>query len=164
MIAIASGQSSREWIKYTSLAGRYSVSLPGEPKLSTQEATSADGQKFPQYLASVVDAGNMAYMTGYFDSLPGTIFSLDAARDGVIRQIKGTLLDDTVVKLSGYAAREFKISATGEDGNIYLVRARFCEIDKRVYLLQFIVPKSIESKTVTAQGTRYFDSFQVVKN
>jgi hypothetical protein len=57
-------QKPDEWIKYTSPEGRYSVSLPAQPNLSTQEATAADGQKFPQYLASVVEPGDVAFMIG----------------------------------------------------------------------------------------------------
>src|SRR6266511_2746796 len=74
-----------EWIKYNSHEGRYTVSLPAQPNLSTQEATTPDGQKLHQYLASVTEAGDVAFVTGYFD-LDGKIFSADAARDGMVKQ------------------------------------------------------------------------------
>lgn len=41
-------QAQTDWIKYNSPEGRYSILFPGEPKLSTQEGTTKEGQKFPQ--------------------------------------------------------------------------------------------------------------------
>jgi hypothetical protein len=168
-------QKPDEWIKYTSPEGRYSVSLPAQPNLSTQEATAADGQKFPQYLASVVEPGDVAFMIGYFDSVPGTIFSADAARDGMVKRVNGTLISETAISLGGYPGRELKVLTTpapaqpaeGEkpaEAIEYIVRARFYEAGKRVYVLQFIFPKSLEGDALAAKATKYFDSFQVVKN
>ncbi|HEX9422115.1 MAG TPA: hypothetical protein VF899_02660 [Pyrinomonadaceae bacterium] len=168
-------QKRDEWIKYSSPEGRYSVSLPAQPNLSTQEATTADGQKFPQYLASVTEAGDVVFLTGYFDSVPGTIFSADAARDGMVKQINGTLINETALSLGNYPGRGFKVlakapagaSAEGEkpaEPVDYIVHARFYEVDKRVYVLQVIFPKSLESEAINARATKYFDSFQVVKN
>ncbi len=167
-------QKPDEWIKYSSPEGRYTVSLPRQPNLSTQEAAAADGQKFPQYLASVVEPGDVVFLTGYFDNAPGTIFSADAARDGMVNRINGTLISENAVSLGGYPGRELKVlakpaapeSAEGAkpDGVEYIVHARFYEVDKRVYVLQVIFPKSLESDAMNARAAKYFDSFQVVKN
>jgi hypothetical protein len=158
-------QKSGEWIKYTSPEGRYSVSLPAQPKLTTQEATAADGQKFPQYMASVIEPDDVVFVIGYFDSVPGTIFSADAARDGIVKRINGTLISESAISLSGYPGREFKIltkPAPAKPAAIaYVVRARLYEVDKRVYLLQFIFPQSLESDALAAKALKYFDSFQV---
>jgi len=168
-------QRAGEWIKYSSPEGRYSVSLPAEPKLATQEATTADGQKFAQYLASVVELGDVVFIVGYFETVPGTIFSADAARDGMVKQINGTLISETAISLGGYPGRELKVLTTPApaqpaegtkpaEGVEYMVRARFYEVEKRVYVLQFILPKSLEGDALNSKATKYFDSFQVVKN
>ena len=161
-------QKPDEWIAYTSPEGRYSVSLPAKPTLSTQEATSANGEKFPQYLASVVKPDDVAFMIiGYFDTMPGTIFSADAARDGMVKGINGTLISETTISLGGYPGRELKISAKPvpaepaegakpAEAVEYTLRARFYEVDKRVYLLQFIFPKSLESETMSVKGRKVF--------
>jgi hypothetical protein len=170
-----SGQTPDDWIAYTSPEGRYSVSLPAQPKLSTQEATATTGEKFPQYLASVVDTGDVLFMIGYFDTLPGTAFSADAARDGMVKRINGTLISETPISLDGYSGRELKVSTTPTpqppaegakpaEPVQYIVRARFYEADKRIYIVQLIFPKSLESDALAAKATKYFDSFQVVKN
>jgi hypothetical protein len=167
-------QTPQEWIKYTSAEGRYTVSLPAQPTLSTQEATAATGEKFPQYLAAL-EQSDVGFMIGYFDNVPGTVFSPDAARDGMVKQIKGTLISETAISLGGYPGRELKVSTTPAaappaegaqpaEAVEYIVRARFYEVDKRVYVLQIIFPKSLDGDAVSAKATKYFDSFQVVKN
>ena len=166
-------QKSDEWIKYSSTEGRYRVSLPAQPTLRTQQATAATGEKFSQYLASVIE-GDVAFMIGYFDSVPGTIFSGDAARDEMVKRFNGTLMSENAISLNGYPGRELKVLIlapvkTGEGAKPaeaveYILRARLYEADKRVYLVQFIFPKALESDALAAKATKYFDSFQVVKN
>lgn len=169
--ALVAAQQRDEWIKYSSAEGRYTVSLPAQPRTSTQEAASADNQKLTQYLASVVEPGDIVFLVGYFDSLPGTIFSVDAAREGVLRQSKGTLVSDTTISLAGYPGKEIKVLTTPAQAGAkageaveYLAQVRFYEVDKRVYVVQFIAPKSLQSDGLSAKAARFFDSFQVVKN
>ncbi len=157
-------QNPVEWIKYSSTEGRYTVSLPAQPKLSSQDATSATGEKFSQYIASVVEPGDVAFMIGYFDVVPGTVFSADAARDGMVKRIDGQLLSESAISLGGYSGRELRVLAKSSAETEYLVRARFYEADKRIYVLQFIVPKALENEAMATKAAKYFDSFQVVKN
>ena len=168
-------QKADNWIAYTSPEGRYTVSLPAQPTVSTQEATAANGEKLPQYLASVVEPGDVLFMIGYFDTTPGTVFSADAARDGMVKRINGTLISENAISLGGYSGRELKVLTTPAapppaEGTKpaepveYIVRARFYEADKRVYVVQLISPKSLENDALAAKAVKYFDSFQVVKN
>jgi hypothetical protein len=168
-------QKSDDWIAYTSPEGRYSVLLPAQPTLSTQESTAANGEKFPQYLASVVAAGDVVYMMAYFDTVPGTVFSADAARDGMVKAVKGTLISENAISLAGYSGRELRVLTTPippppaegakpTEPVEYIVRARFYEADKRVYVVQLIFPKSLENDAWAAKAAKYFDSFQLVKN
>ena len=161
--AVAFGaQASGDWIKYTSPEGRYSVLLPAQPKLSTQEAANADGQKFQQYLAQVNDPTGY-YLTGYFDLLSGDTYSLDKGRDGIIRGVNGALVSEGEISLGGNPGRELKISLVGPDKVDYLVYARMFNIDKRVYILQFIIAKSEDNKASAANTARFFDSFKTIK-
>jgi hypothetical protein len=79
------------------------------------------------------------------------------------------------ISLGGFPGRELKVlakpapkqpaeGAKPAHGVEYTVRARFYEVDKRVYVLQLISPKALDSEALTAKATKYFDSFQVVKN
>jgi hypothetical protein len=52
--------------------------------------------------------------------------------------------------------------AKDSTGAEYLMLARFYDIDRRVYVIQFISLKSAEPG-VDEKAARYFDSFQVVR-
>ena len=158
---VLSVQAPDEWIKYTSSEGRYNVLLPVQPTVSTK-AASAGGANFTQYKAAVIEAA-VGYMIGYFDYTETMKFSLDGARDGIIEAVKGTLLTENSISLGGYPGRELRVLAKDASGNEYLTRARYYDINRRVYVVQFIVPKSAEAESA-AKAAKYFDSFQVVKN
>lgn len=173
-LATAMAQQTDGWINYSSAEGRYTVSLPAQPKISSQESSTADGKKFPQYLAMVTEPGDVVYIVAYFDSLPGTTFSQEKARDGMVAAVKGTLVNETAISLGGYSGRELNISTmlgTDEpkagteavDAVEYFDKARFYEVEKRVYVLQLLAPKSLWGAELKAKAAKYFDSFQIIK-
>lgn len=155
-------QKQAEWIKHTSAAGRYSVLLPSAPTIGTQESATADGEKFTQYKATL-EEGNGVFLIGYFDHVPGTVFSMDRARDGMVAAVKGTLLNEREISLSGSLGREWKIAASAPSGIEFILRARSFDIDKRIYVLQFIVPKLEDDATALQRATKFFDSFEVLR-
>lgn len=159
-VLILAIQHSDEWIKYTSKEGRYSVQLPAQPSVDSQEATSASGEKFTQYKATL-SSGKAIYMIGYFDYPPTTVFAFDTARDRMMEGVKATLLSERSISLGGAPGREVRL-LTKILGVEYLMVAKFYDIDRRVYVVQFITPKSDETG-VEEKAARYFDSFQVVK-
>jgi len=154
-------QGAGEWIKYDSPEGRYSVLLPGPPRLTTLEAATADGEKFPQYMATASDTTGV-FSVGYFDHVPGTIFSLDKARDEMVKALKGTLVSEDSISLGASPGREFKALITAPNGIEYLLQARFYDVDKRVYVLHFITARAAVDSASAARATRYFESFKVV--
>ncbi len=164
-VLLCSGCKSRttDWIKYNSPEGRYSILLPGEPKLSTQESAMATGEKFTQYIAASRDSSGAVCMVGHFDFPPGTTFSFDDGRDGMVAAVKGTLISEKTISLGSYPGRELKVSAMGADGNGYIVRARFYHTGLRVYVVQMIIAKSSDGPGADAKSVKYFDSFQVTK-
>jgi hypothetical protein len=159
--ALVSAQTHDEWIKYDSKEGRYSVLLPSQPTVDSQEATSTSGNKFTQYKATVTGA-NVVYMIGYFDYSPPTTFTLEKGRDGMVNAVKGTLLTERAISLGGAPGREIHVGAKDESGLEFVIFARFYDIDHRVYVVQFITTKAGEA-TADMKANKYFDSFQVVK-
>ncbi len=155
-------QTPQEWIRYNSAEGRYSVLLPSQPEPGTQESATAEGTKFTQYKATLIE-GDAVFLVGYFDHVPGTVFSLDKARDGMVEALKGTLISESSVSLGGSPGRDLKVVAKSEEGTEFLLRARFYDVDKRVYVLQFIIPKAEDDSAAAAKSVRFFDSFQVTK-
>jgi len=159
--AVALGVQNSAWINYNSTEGRYTISLPAQPKLGTQESATADGQKFTQYKAMVEDQ-DAIYLVGHFDHVQGTTFSADRARDGMVAAVKGTLVSERTIHLSGYPGRELKVSAK-LDGTDYILLAKFWDTENRVYVLQLIFPKSLEGDALNAKAARYFDSFHILQ-
>jgi hypothetical protein len=166
-------QRSANWIIYNSPEGHYVVSLPHQPKVTTQESTTADGEKFPQHLASVVEADGVVFLVGYFDVLPGTIFSADVARDSMVKSVSGRLIKDSAISLGEYPGHDLHIAlkfpaatpAVEPASEVeYYDRARIYEAGKRIYILQVVFPRALDSDALTARVEKYFDSFQLVKN
>ena len=155
-IAIAA-QGSGEWVKYTSPEGRYSVSVPHEPKISNQETTATTGEKVPQYLASSQD-GNGVLMVGYFD-IGEMTFSFDKARDGMLAAMSATLMGEETISLGSSPGRSLKLLAKAPDGQEFIDRAKYFELGKRVYVLQCIFPKAEEGPATVDKCAKFFDSF-----
>ena len=153
-------QSNVEWIRYASPEGRYNVSVPQQPKVSTQETTASTGQKVPQYRAASLD-GNGVFMIGYFDYTAAMKFSFDRARDGMLLAMDGTLLGEDTISLGGSPGRQLKLIAKAADQQDLIVRARLYDVAKRVYVLQCIFPKSEDSPVVAEKCTKFLDSFKV---
>jgi hypothetical protein len=145
------------WIRYQSTEGRYSVLLPKKPTFTTQEATTADGVKFPQYMANSTYESAVC-LTGYFDQVAGTVFNFDNARDGMVSAVKGTLSREAPISLDGYEGREFLVSAN-LNGTDALFRVRIYKVEMRIYVLQFISEKGSESEAIVKDSRKYFDSF-----
>ncbi|HKO35685.1 MAG TPA: hypothetical protein VJV21_04345 [Pyrinomonadaceae bacterium] len=146
--------------RYTSPEGRYTVLLPAQPSLSTQPTSTPDGAQLTQYLAMVAD-GKGLLMIGYFDYASEVVFSLDKGRDGMVSSIKGTLLDEHSMSLGGAPGRQIRVAATTDEGFEFIDRARFYDVKPRVYVLQCIFPKSMESPAIAERCDQFFDSFRV---
>lgn len=151
--------SQREWVRFASDEWRCSVLMPHQPELSTQEATAATGEKFPQYLAKASDADSW-YAVSYFDITSGMTFSLDMGRDGMLAAVNGTLLSEKAIHLGWYPGREVLVAAKN-DGTDLLFRARFYNFGSRVYVLTQMVAKASDSAAMAEKAAKFFDSFRV---
>jgi|ERR1700730_1664427 len=158
---VFSFQGSGEWIKYNSPKGRYSVMVPGEPKLSRQEIVSSSGKKITQYRATASHA-NFAVFVAYYDYASAMTYSLNQARDVIVGS-KGTLLSESKINLGGHPGLEMNFCVNGHGGPEFLVRVRIYDVDGRVYVLQFIIPRSEDDNVSAEKAARYFDSFRVTK-
>jgi hypothetical protein len=146
--------------RYASPEGRYTVLLPGQPSLSTQQISAPDGSPIPQYLAMVTDGMGML-MIGYFDYRSDVVFSLDKGRDGMLTAVKGTLLDEHSMSLGGAPGRQIRFAAKTEQGFEFIDRARFYDVKPRVYVLQCIFPKAMDGAAIAERCDQFFDSFRV---
>ena len=149
-----------KWFTYTSPDGRYSVSMTEAPKLSTQNIKAASGDTLVQYMAGA--SADPAYlMVGYFDYPQGVTFSLDSARDGMVSSLHGNLIDEDSISLGGSPGRAIKIAAKTDAGLDFIDRARFYDINRRIYVVQCLVPVSNEGAQAIQICNQFFDSFRV---
>ena len=146
--------------RYTSPEGRYSVLLPKQPNVSSQQISAPDGSPIPQYMAMVADGMGML-MVAYFDYASDVVFSLDKGRDGMVTSINGVLLDEHAMSLGGAPGRQIRVAAKTEQGLEFIDRARFYDVKPRVYVLQCIFPKSMDSAAIAQRCDQFFDSFRV---
>jgi len=158
--AVVAAQASGDWIKYTSAEGRYSVSLPHEPKVSTQDSTAASGEKLVQFRAMALD-GNGGFLVGYFDYGRGLTFSLDEARDGIVANLHATVLGEDQIRLGSSAGKQLKFLAKVDAGEEVLDRARMYNVRRRIYILQCIFPKAEDGPEVISRCEKFFDSFRI---
>lgn len=89
------------------------------------------------------------------------MFAFDTARDRMMDGVKATLLSERSIRLGGSPGREINLLMKVPGGEFLMV-ARFYDVGRRVYVIQFIAPKSDE-KELEERAVRYFDSFQLVK-
>ena len=152
-----------KWITYTSPEGRYTISMTEQPKLSSQPITTASGDTLMQYMAGA--SADPAYlMVGYFDYPANTTFSLDGARDGMVNTLHGNLVDEYSISLGGSPGRAIKIMAKTDGGIDFIDRARFYDINRRIYVLQCLVPVASEGPSAVQICDQFFDSFRVKSN
>ena len=153
-------QTAVDWITYTSVEGHYIASFPQQPTLKSQDGTASTGEKLTQFTASSGD-GHGGYMVAYFDLLGGMTFSFDKGRDGIIERTQGALLSESPIALGDVPGRQLAIEAKDEGGIVFIVRARFYDVNKRIYLLQCILPKKEDGPAIAAKCEKFFESFKI---
>lgn len=95
-VAAAGAQAIPDWTAFRSPEGLYNAIFPGPPRLFAQEATTATGEKFPQYIATTPDPGvDSAYFVAYFDMNATQTYTLSDGRDGMVKAVKGTLIGES---------------------------------------------------------------------
>ncbi|HSP63603.1 MAG TPA: hypothetical protein VLQ90_11520 [Pyrinomonadaceae bacterium] len=157
---VAAAQAGGEWIKYTSAEGRYSVSLPQPPTLSTKISTASSGENLLQYRAISMD-GNGGFLVAYYDYERDMTFSLKKARDSIVANLHATVLEESQISLGGSAGKQLKFLAKVDPGGEFVDRARMYDVRRRIYILQCILPKAADGPEGIYGCEKFFDSFKV---
>jgi hypothetical protein len=160
--AFAVNAQTKPWTTYTSPEGRYSISLPAEPTVKTDEAQDAAGGKLVQYFATAVD-GNAVFMVTYFSYNKDSSLSLEKARDGIVQSSSGTLESDEAINFAGSPGRAIKLAAKTTTGVDYIDRARIYDVNRNVYILQCIAPKGDDSAALVEKCDKFVNSFKLSK-
>lgn len=157
-LCVAAQATENQWAEYKSTPGRYSVLLPGEPKITKQSNASANGVALETYLATATEA-QATMIIGYFD-YSGT-YSFDDGRDGILEKTGGKLVSETNIKLGTYPGRDLVVDASG-GGYDFRIYVRYYDSGDRIYLLQFLVLKTDDTAVNGIRKQKYFDSFKIL--
>jgi hypothetical protein len=157
---VAAAQVSGAWITYASAEGRYSVSMPQPPTLSTKISTAESGENLLQYRAISMD-GNAGFLVAYYDYERDMTFSLKKARDSIVASLHATVLEENQISLGGSAGKQLKFLAKVDPGGEFVDRVRLYDVHRRIYILQCILPKAADSPEGINRCEKFFDSFKV---
>jgi len=146
-----------DWKPYSSSEGKFSVSMPEEPRSTTMLVETERGRLFT-HIVSASDRDLNEYMVSWTDynkdvEYKSTEKTFERMRDALIQSKEGKLISESPVSLSGRAGRAFAF--TDRDGRT--VNVRFFFVGQRSYQVQ------VESRTSEnlADADRFLKSFRV---
>jgi len=144
---------------FSSKAGRFSVLMPATPSEQKQEiATDAGPVQSVMFIAA--GANNSAFIAAYADypnaarDAETSAKVVSGARDGILRNTKGKLINDKEISLDKSAGRAFLIEQDG--GQFFNVRVYL--VGKRLYQLIVVGPKA---EATGADADKYLASFKL---
>ena len=129
------------WQEFTSEEGGFTVLMPSTPTYETSEIPTAIGPVVMHTFS--VSAKKWAYMVIYSDydaeSVNGVDPStmLDGARDGVMKQIGGTVVVDRSITLGDYPGKEVEVVTPDKQ---FRCRARLYMVANRLYQAIAVAP------------------------
>ncbi len=159
MLLGAATASAQEWKEHRSDDCRCSALFPGTPQAQTQRMPSNFGPLESKMI--MLDIKNVAFYGVAYVDYPKDATSkpqetLNAARDGAVSKVKGTLKSENKITMNGYPGRELRIDAPGEAvllARIYLVKER---------LYQTIVVTKV-AQVDSPENKKFLESFKFDK-
>jgi len=154
-------QTEKEWVKFTSPEGRFSVLLQHEPKFESVSAT--DSGEVTNYRYSDLESG-YGFICEYFDvASTGADLQdfLDVTRDGIIRGAGATKVSEEKISLNSYPGRELGLAFTVNNGTEITARNRIYLVGNRVYSLTFLHLKNMDASLAADVGKKFFSSFEL---
>jgi len=150
---------TQSWSEYRPPGVGFRLEMPAQWQTSSQDVPTDLG-KIAMHMATV-DMGTKAYMAihstfpqSHIDRTPAELL-LDNARDGAVKNVKGTLLSEQKIKLGGYPGRHIVVNT--KDNRI---AQRFVLYGNK--LIQAIYVGAAGEET-QPNAVRFFNSFAVVQ-
>jgi hypothetical protein len=157
IFAAAAAAQAPAWVSYRSPDGQFSARFPVSPAVSTQQSKNKDGEPLTQHMVSAME-GDAVFLLGYFEILSGQVFTISEARDGMLRNVNGTLLSETAITLGAYSGTDLVLTADAQ-GNSYVMNVRVIHTPRRAYVIQAIFLRTAPHQS--EKTARFFSSFQI---
>lgn len=155
---VRGGDRLKKFEPYHSDQGQFSVLFPGKPTKKLQLLRTPAGE-IDLWMFSA-GSKKSVFVVGYADYPQRLINNsdptrmLDGARDGAVRNVRGSLVDETEIDFYGYPARELEIEVPQKG----TVGARLILIDNRLYQVMVV---SQSARILDRKGSEFLDSFSV---
>ncbi len=155
-------QPSSDWKTFRSGPGRFSVRAPGS--LQEESSPQKPGDTLPVNHTFSLSLNDAAYIVTYTDFAPDQVTAanvkaiLSAARDGGIKNVKGKLVSETSISVSGYPSRDV-IASLPLDNNVGGTHFRLVLAKSRLYSVIFVGPGDSATR---ASVDVFLKSFQVL--
>ena len=154
------------WKTYAFPEGKFKIQFPGQPEKQSQVINSAVGElnmNIYLYDASKEKGDNYVYMVNFTD-YPDTLVNSDSTAilktfyrnsiDGMVNNVHGKLLTETMVNYEKYSGREVRIEMK-ERGAI--ITSRMFLIKNRIYIIEVITSTD---KDFNTDIKKFLDSFK----
>lgn len=154
-VASVSAQSS-DWKEYVYPDDGFAMSSPSEPKLTKSMVPLKIGgeAEMHQY---VVDPGvGYAFVADVAYAPSGDVYSLTAARDGMVSAVKGQIVSEMPISLGNYPGLQVEIEVNAQHAH---ARARLYVVGKRLYEL---ISVAEGDRPISPDTTRFFESFRLL--
>ena len=143
------------WVRFNSVAGRFSVLMPETPE-DKAETTPSDHGPYTTHLFVVRDTSNV-YLIGWVDYDPSFNFNrqaeLEANRDNFVKGISATLTSTHPMTIDGYQVIEFTADTADRT-----FKSRVYMVGRRPYQIVIGYPKG---ESEAAPIDKFFNSFKV---
>jgi hypothetical protein len=143
------------WVRYNSVAGRFTVLMPEIPE-DKAETTQSDHGPYTTHLFIVRDTKNV-YLIGWVDYDPSFNFNrqaeIEANRDNFVKGINATLVSTRATTFDGYSGLEFTAETADR-----VFKSRVYMVGRRPYQIVIGSPKDEPDPVAT---NRFFNSFKV---
>jgi len=149
------------WQTFSAADGSFSAQFPGKPEVEDQQVQLPGGGTATVHQVIAAPTKKASYGCTYFEDPRLASNSaeevLDAARDGSISKIQGSLIHEQRLDVDGHPARDVEVRARGNS----LVEMRLVTVGQRTFMLMVVesARRSADSKNVR----KFFDSLKFVE-
>jgi hypothetical protein len=160
LMLLLGGCQRATWREFSSKEGRFSVLVPGTLSEQTQNLTTQAGAIDLHFF--VVEQDGFQYLVSYNDYPDAMVREanadkvLDGARDGVVANVQGRLLNEAKVWLADYPGRELRIKIP--EGR-QAMRTRLYFVGNRLYQVGVL---SAEDGAAAEEIGKFLNSFKLL--
>jgi hypothetical protein len=149
------------WRTYSPPDRTFSMDFPGTPRTMTKEVPIEGGAGTIAANMVILDSASSAvYMCTYSEheniGKKSPDRALESARDGSLKQVHGTVIEQKRITVEGYPALELRANVSGN----MMLDSRIVVAGNRLYMLMVITP---EGEPVPEKAQRMFGSFHLNK-